>query len=1049
MTLDPKSLLPRFGLTDFRPGQQDVVDALSAGKDVMCVMPTGGGKSLCYQLPSLAREGTTIVVSPLIALMKDQVDSLRELGINAKLINSSLSGSEQQEVMNETARGGIDLLYVAPERLRNSRFLDSISNAKISLLAIDEAHCVSEWGHDFRPDYARLGKFREKYLSGVQTIALTATATPLVRDDVCGLLALKSPSVFVTGFARTNLHFSVSHSKSDRSKDEQLLGFLKQQDGAGIIYASTRKRCEELADWLPEKAKRSIGMYHGGMDPSARKRVQEAFMSGKLSAIIATNAFGMGIDKSDIRFVVHYNMPGSLEAYYQEAGRAGRDSKESDCLLLFAYSDRYVQEFFIENRYPSKDTIRKVYHYLQSRTEDPIELTLDQIRDAINVKDSSESIGAAQAVLAKAGVLKRLDSASNNAIVRIDSDVPTLQDFLPKEAKIRSRVIRAVEKVIGKRRGEDVYVSLKRLMDLAEVDRTQLARTMRELSKLRAFDYVPPFRGRAVHLIQRDVPFEKLDIDFKDLNRRKAAEHEKLEAVISFARTNGCRQRVILDYFGDPNSSDCGKCDHCEPAGAAKAKAGNQVSLSSDLKGVDATALLCGIRVVLSGVTRMHGRFGKNLVAQMLCGSKSKKLQQWKLNRLSTYGMLSALRQSEVVTVMDALAESGLLVQREVDERRPTIHITDFGKEVMHAREPLPPAVHLTLPMAKRLAVAAKGLESGDVPSDANGSDPSTSKDDDSDSSPENDRQELIAMELADRLKSWRRKTAAALGIPAFRVLGNATLDRVVEMLPQSSGELEAISGVGPATMEQFGHDILEMVREVTSKENPTGNADEENDRVELSVNETSQPESNNDSQLDPDPAAGETPAKVIDALSAMIETVEADNQSTQKKELLLEGDEPATNSHPADPRLEDPRPVIEEITLRSDPASTAIPAPHMKPTSKGPAPKERASEELNSKALPSKENSPPQPVEIEPDGLADPSSGSAVADTGLQPSDPPPPDVVPDCYWTWRLFNDGYSADQVMQIRCRSVGAIIQDLAEAKAAGYEIQPDWQPAIGW
>ncbi|MGB7345230.1 MAG: ATP-dependent DNA helicase RecQ [Pirellulaceae bacterium] len=1004
MTLDPKSLLPRFGLTDFRPGQRDVVDALSAGKDVMCVMPTGGGKSLCYQLPSLAREGTTIVVSPLIALMKDQVDSLRELGINAKLINSSLSMAEQQEVMNETAKGGIDLLYVAPERLRNSRFLESIANAKIGLLAVDEAHCVSEWGHDFRPDYARLGTFREKYLNNIQTIALTATATPLVRDDVCTLLGLKKPSVFVTGFARTNLHFNVLQSKTDQAKNDQLLSYMKQQDGSGIIYASTRKRCEELADWLPEKAKRSIGMYHGGMDSPARKRVQEAFMSGKLSAIIATNAFGMGIDKSDIRFVVHYNMPGSLEAYYQEAGRAGRDSKESDCLLLFAYSDRYVQEFFIENRYPSKDTIRKVYQFLQSRPEDPIELTLDQVREAIQVKDSSESIGAAQAVLAKAGVLKRLDSASNNAIVRIDSDAPTLLDFLPKEAKIRKRVIRAVEKVVGKRRGEDVYVSLKRLMDLADVDRSQLARTMRELSKLRSFDYVPPFRGRAVHLIHRDVPFEQLDIDFKELNRRKAAEHEKLEAVISFARTNGCRQRVILDYFGDPNASDCGKCDRCEPAGKVKIKSGNEVSLTSELKGVDSAALLCGVRVVLSGVTRMHGRFGKILVAQMLCGSKSKKLQQWKLNRLSTYGMLSALRQGEVVEVMDALAAAGLLEQKEVDDRRPTIQITDFGKRVMHAAEPLPPSVHLTFPMAKRLAVAAKGIESGDVPKDPaiESSPPATASTDETESSPQSDHEQLIAQELQGRLKSWRRKTSAAMGIPAYRVLGNAAIDRVVELLPLTSGELEAISGIGPATMEQYGHDILELVREVTSQEPPTGEVTEE----DITPPNITTPESGTTIE--------KSSVTFVDDESA------AEEIAVEEIEYEVEPEELPKNVTITQPTLAQPiktiEPLVEEISLRSDPAEATIRAPHTKTTPSLP----------NSSATsPSKDNR-----------------------SSELPSEPPPGEVS-DCYWTWRLFRDGYTSDQVMQIRCRSIGAILQDLAEAKAAGYEVQPEWQPSIGW
>ncbi len=352
---DPTTLLTKFGLSSFRPGQRDVIDAISDGQDVMCVMPTGGGKSLCYQLPSLARPGTTIVISPLIALMKDQVDTLGKLGIAAKLINSSLTASEQNDVMREMAQGSLDLVYVAPERLRNNRFLEAIQSANVSLLAVDEAHCVSEWGHDFRPDYSRLGIFRERFLGGVQTIALTATATPMVRDDIATLLGLKSPTIFVTGFARTNLHFAVNHTKADQEKEDRLTEYIKTQQGSGIIYAATRKRCEELAEWLPEKARRPIGVYHAGLEPAQRRQVQDDFMSGRLSAIVATNAFGMGIDKADIRFVVHYNMPGSLEAYYQEAGRAGRDGGTSDCLLLFSYSDRYIQEFFIENRYPARN----------------------------------------------------------------------------------------------------------------------------------------------------------------------------------------------------------------------------------------------------------------------------------------------------------------------------------------------------------------------------------------------------------------------------------------------------------------------------------------------------------------------------------------------------------------------------------------------------------------------------------------------------------------------------------------------------------------------
>ena len=298
------------------------------------------------------------------------------------------------------------------------------------------------------------------------------------------------------------------------------------KSGAGIIYAATRKRCEEIGEWLPEKLEKPIGVYHAGLDQVGRHQVQEAFMSGKLSAIVATNAFGMGIDKSDIRFVIHYNMPGSLEAYYQEAGRAGRDGEMSQCELLFSYQDRYIQVFFIENRYPSRDTVRQVHQYLLSRQEDPIELTLDQVREGAGLKEGSEAVGTAETLLARAGVIRRLDSSAGQAMVRIDSKAPTLLDFLPKEARVRRKVMLAIEKIVGRRRNEDVYVTPKRLMQLAEVDREQLARTLRELRRLRSFDYVPPFRGRAIHFIDRERSFDELEsilMSWNDVRRRSLA----------------------------------------------------------------------------------------------------------------------------------------------------------------------------------------------------------------------------------------------------------------------------------------------------------------------------------------------------------------------------------------------------------------------------------------------------------------------------------------------------------------------------------------------
>lgn len=823
---DPAGLLERFGLTSFRPGQRDVVEAVLAGEDVLCVMPTGGGKSLCYQLPSLALTGTTIVVSPLIALMKDQVDTLSERGIAAALINSTLSAAQQQDVMNRMAAGQFDLVYVAPERLRNPRFLEAIAKVSISLLAVDEAHCISEWGHDFRPDYARLGMFRERYLGGVQTIALTATATPTVRDDIVRLLGLRQPRNFVTGFARKNLRFEVQHCKTDREKDAWLVDYLRRQSGAGIIYAATRKRCEEIAGWLPEKTRRPIGVYHAGMEQAQRREVQEQFMEGKLSAIVATNAFGMGIDKSDLRYVVHYNMPGTLEAYYQEAGRAGRDGLASECVLLFSYSDRHIQEFFIENRFPTEELVRNVYEFLLGLPDDPIELTLTAIRDMIARDWAADAIGTAQTLLERAGVLKRLDSQSNNAVVRLDSDLPTLVDLLPKEAKLRRKVMRAVEQMVGDQRYEDVYVRPQRLMELAEVSREQLSRVLRELSNLHAFDYIPPFRGRAVHITRRDVPFADLKIDFVELEKRKKSEYEKLESVIAFACTSRCRQREILNYFGDSSSSECTTCDRCQPinprllaevSGQGVGSAAN-AKLARSMP-VDDPDLTRGLRIVLSGIARTHGRFGKGLVAQMLCGSQNQKIQQWKLNRLSTYGMLSGLKQTQVTDVIEALTAIGLVTQVEVEQRRPTVALTEQGKSVMLGREPVPTALQLSYPLARQLASIASRMETADVTSPVaerialGGGDNSGSQDvgTDAEVGGQESAVEPPSTALMDRLRSWRRRVAAAAGLPAFQVLSNATLERIAQVAPRTAGELEQIAGVGASTLEEYGLDIIEI----------------------------------------------------------------------------------------------------------------------------------------------------------------------------------------------------------------------------------------------
>lgn len=335
-----------FGLDDFRPSQREVIEDVLSGKDVLCVMPTGAGKSLCFQLPACVHGGLSVVISPLISLMADQVTQMRDEGISAMLLNSALSQSEQRDALSQLAQGYEGLLYVAPERFNAPGFRNLLPTLNVKLLAIDEAHCISMWGHDFRPEYAQIGEMRE-LMKSPPTIALTATATEDVRNDIIHLLNLREPSVVVTGFDRSNLIYE-SVRMQGAEKSRYLVNLLKQEQGSGIIYCSTRKAVDELTSVLSAQVQgRSIFAYHAGMDMAARTANQDRFMQTAGTVAIATNAFGMGINKPDIRFVVHYNIPGTLEAYYQEAGRAGRDGLTSRCTILFSFQDRRTQEFFI------------------------------------------------------------------------------------------------------------------------------------------------------------------------------------------------------------------------------------------------------------------------------------------------------------------------------------------------------------------------------------------------------------------------------------------------------------------------------------------------------------------------------------------------------------------------------------------------------------------------------------------------------------------------------------------------------------------------------
>lgn len=404
------SLRQHFGFEDFREGQREVIGSILEGKDAVVVMPTGSGKSLCYQLPAMILDGVTLVVSPLIALMKDQVDGLQARGLPATFINSSISEPEQRARIDALRRREHKLVYVAPERFRSSRFNAALQQIPISLFAVDEAHCISTWGHDFRPDYLRLRNVI-KSLHKVQTLALTATATPYVRSDIIQQLGLQRPQTFVSGFDRPNLSIEVAHTQREREKITRIRSLARQIPGSGIIYASTRKAVEQVGAKL-KTVDLKVSEYHAGMSDGLRARAQDDFMSGRTQMIVATNAFGMGIDKPDIRFVVHYQMPGSIEAYYQEIGRAGRDGLPSTCVLLFNYADKNTHEFFIEGSYPDISIIKQVYDSLAATELRKIELSTSEI--ARRAGESNEmAVQSALYLLERAGHIQRTAPALN------------------------------------------------------------------------------------------------------------------------------------------------------------------------------------------------------------------------------------------------------------------------------------------------------------------------------------------------------------------------------------------------------------------------------------------------------------------------------------------------------------------------------------------------------------------------------------------------------------------------------------------------------------
>ena len=549
---DPRlALKEHFGYDDFRTGQYEVVEKLLLGKNLLGAFPTAFGKSICYQLPGLMLPGLTVIISPLISLMKDQVDTLQGREIDsAGLLNSSLTPEERRQELKRLAEGEIKLLYVSPERFRSRRFLNTLKSHEVSLFVVDEAHCISQWGHDFRPDYLAL-RTAIQAVSPYSVALLTATATPEVREDIINQLQVEKCETIIQSVERPNLKFSVCEVPGEPEKYQLLTKQLEQLTGKGIVYAGTRRQTEEIAEYLKEKGYR-VDFYHGAREESERTRVQDAFFddtAAGIEIVVATNAFGMGIDKPDIRYVIHWTIAGSLEHYYQEAGRAGRDGKDSQCILFFCSGDRRLLEHFMEESAPNKP--------------DLLEL--------LKLIENSPSVGKFRMVK-----VQEMGSVSEIGESKIRVGISYLEklDFLRRMYNIPSSI--SVDSIEDSNGGPRVWNSLRdqteiQVIDFCQEHNLQPSELIEGLTDLQSDGYLRYSGAEDTMLVELHHGSKLFEnISEEEIGEKQYIQNKgyQLDQMILYARTDSCRGKVVRQYFGERVDDDyrCNLCDICDPS---------------------------------------------------------------------------------------------------------------------------------------------------------------------------------------------------------------------------------------------------------------------------------------------------------------------------------------------------------------------------------------------------------------------------------------------------------------------------------------------------
>ncbi len=556
-----------WGYDDFRGIQREIIESIGSGHDTLGLMPTGGGKSITFQVPALAMEGVCVVITPLIALMKDQVHHLRQRGIMAAAVYSGMQHDDIIRILENCILGSTKLLYVSPERLGSGLFQTKLRHMKVSFITVDEAHCISQWGYDFRPSYLQIAEIR-RICPDVPVLALTATATPKVVEDICDKLTLSTPhtfNIFRMSFERKNLTYLVSHAMDKRT---ELIQLLNGEKGAAIVYVRSRRHAREVAELLTE-AGLSATFYHAGLEHAVKDQRQRDWQHDRVRIMVATNAFGMGIDKPDVRIVAHYDCPDSIEAYFQEAGRAGRDGQPSRAILLYNAADEPKLRKRISDTFPEKEYIRKVYdhlaYYYQIATGDGYGVSRE-----FNIDDFCRKfnhfpirVHAALQILQRAGYIEYTEEQDNQARVRFlvtRDDLYRLRGDSPNE----ERVIVALLRNYGGLFADYGFIDESMIANQCGMKSHEVYQTLKGLSEKHILHFIPRKQVPYIRYMQRREDSEHVQLSKEVYEERLTQYKERIEAMLRYAKDNSrCRSRQLLEYFGEKDTKDCGQCDVC------------------------------------------------------------------------------------------------------------------------------------------------------------------------------------------------------------------------------------------------------------------------------------------------------------------------------------------------------------------------------------------------------------------------------------------------------------------------------------------------------